>query len=207
MTVPGRHPEAAAALRRTHGAPAGAVVIIHVSRLEAGKGHEPHLRALARLPRIPTWRCWIVGGAQRPAERTFERDLRRLAAELDVADRVAFLGERRDVPDLLRAADIYCQPNTGPEGFGITFVEALAAGLPVVTTAFGGAEEIVDDTCGRLVPPGDEAGLVRVLTDLVADPDLRRRLGGAAPARARQLCDPQAQLRAVYALLIPRATA
>ena len=60
-----------------------------------------------------------------------------------------------DVPRLLAAADIHCQPNISPEPFGIAFIEALAAGLPVVTSAIGGAIEIVDDTCGRLVPASD----------------------------------------------------
>ena len=65
-----------------------------------------------------------------------------------------WLGQRRDVPELLAAADIYCQPNVGAEPFGIVFVEALYTGLPVVTTALGGALEIIDASCGVLVPPG-----------------------------------------------------
>ena len=56
--------------------------------------------------------------------------------------------QRDDVPRLLAAADIFCQPNLGPEPFGIGFVEALSAGLPVITTATGGALEIVDGDCG-----------------------------------------------------------
>ena len=66
-----------------------------------------------------------------------------------------FLGQREDVPRLMAAADVFCQPNTGPEPFGIVLVEALYAGLPVVTSGFGGAAEIVDQTCGVLTAPGD----------------------------------------------------
>src|SRR5207302_1246255 len=96
---------------------------------------------------------------------------------------------------LLAAADIHCQPNTGPEPFGITFIEALYAGLPVVTTGIGGALEIVDGSCGILVEPGDPAALAAALGRLIEDRDLRARLGAAGPARAAALCEPRAQLQ------------
>jgi glycosyltransferase involved in cell wall biosynthesis len=95
---------------------------------------------------------------------------------------------------LLSAADLLCQPNLTPEPFGIAFVEALAAGLPVVASRAGGAAEIVDDSCGLLVPPGDAASLGAALERLVAEPMLRGRLSANAPARARQLSDPVVQL-------------
>jgi glycosyltransferase involved in cell wall biosynthesis len=117
-----------------------------------------------------------------------------LAGRLGVADRVRFAGQREDVPRLLAAADIFCQPNTRPEPFGIAFVEALLAGLPVVTTDLGGAREIVDDSCGVRVPAGDARALAQALRRLMEEPRLRERLGRAGPARARQLCDPARQL-------------
>ena len=70
-----------------------------------------------------------------------------------MGERVAFLGARDDVPDLLAQADIFCQPNQSPEPFGIVFIEALQSGIPVVSSRLGGAAEIVDDTCGILIPP------------------------------------------------------
>ena len=75
-----------------------------------------------------------------------------LVARKGLAERVRFLGERADVPDLLGAADIHCQPNSSPEPFGLAFVEALHAALPVVTSDAGGAREIVTPACGVLVP-------------------------------------------------------
>ena len=113
---------------------------------------------------------------------------------------MTFLGERRDVPALMRAADLHCQPNTAPEPFGLAFVEALHAGLPVVTTAMGGALEIVTPSCGVLVPPGDADALEQALRALVVDPEARARLGSGGPARARELCDPGRQLAALAAL-------
>ncbi len=99
---------------------------------------------------------------------------------------------------MLAAADIHCQPNTGPEAFGIAFVEALYAGLPVVTTAIGGALEVVEDTCGILVAPSSPASLARALSRLIGGDELRRRLGSAGPARARHLCDPAQQLARIH---------
>ena len=124
---------------------------------------------------------------------------------LGIADRVKFLGQRADVPRLMAAADVYCQPNTGPEPFGLVYVEALYAGLPVVASAMGGAIEIVNDTCGVLVPPGDAAAVAEALRVLIANAGRRRGLGEAGPARARQLCDPTRQLTALAEALGSRA--
>ena len=130
-----------------------AVVIIQVSRMEPYKGHSLHLEALARLRSIPSWVCWMVGGVQRAREKNYLRQLHAQAAAAGIDDRIRFLGERRDVQLLLNAADIFCQPNLRGEAFGIVFVEALYNRLPVVSTALGGALEIVDESCGRLVCP------------------------------------------------------
>lgn len=172
-----------------------ATVIVQVSRLEAWKGHAMHLQALSLLRELPGWVCWQVGGAQRPREARYLNEMKKLAADLGLAERVRFLGERTDVPQLLAAADIHCQPNIRPEPFGQTFVEALMAQLPVVTTAFGGAREIVDDSCGCLVPPDDPQSLAMALRRLMTDHGLCKRLGAAGPARAQQLCDVGRQVR------------
>jgi glycosyltransferase involved in cell wall biosynthesis len=173
---------------------ADAVVIIQVSRLESWKGHRAHLEALASMRETPDWMCWIVGGAQRPAEQSYLRDLRRLVHESGIENRVRFLGERTDVPRLLRAADIFCQPNTGPEPFGVVFIEALLAGLSVITTGSGGGLEIVDSSCGILVPPNNTSALTDALRQLVTYPHIRSRISDAGPARAQTLCAPAQQM-------------
>lgn len=186
-----------AAARSELGADPEAVVVIQVSRMEQWKGHRLHLAALARLSGVPGWTCWMVGGAQRPHEARYLEGLRAEAAALGIGSRVNFLGQRGDVARLLAAADIHCQPNTGPEPFGITFVEALYAGLPVVTTSIGGALEIVDGSCGILTEPDDPADLAAALRRLMEDRELRTRLGAAGPARATALCDPCTQIAAL----------
>jgi len=187
-------------VREELGVPQDATVLVQVSRMEAWKGHSLHLEALGRLRGVPGWRCWMVGGAQRPHERVYLARLQRQAEALGLLGRVQFLGHCADLPRLLAAADVHCQPNLGPEPFGLTFVEALAAGLPVVTTALGGAREIVDESCGVLVSPTSEA-LAAALHQLIEDGALRQRLGQAGPSRARALCDPSVRLAELEALL------
>jgi glycosyltransferase involved in cell wall biosynthesis len=183
-----------AALRQEFDTPADATVLIQVSRMEAWKGHAVVVEALARLREQPGWVWWVVGGAQRPEEVAYVNELVAAARRLGIADRVRWLGEQRDVRRLLAAADVHCQANIAPEPFGIAYVEALAAGLPVVTSRSGGAMEIVDESCGVLVPPGDSRALAAALERLIVDRPFRAKLAAAAPARARHLSDPATQL-------------
>jgi glycosyltransferase involved in cell wall biosynthesis len=185
LTAP---PDSRFAIRNALGTPHGAVVVMLAARLETGKGHAQLIDALAALGSL-RWEAWIVGGVQREAEAAYLADLQKRAAETGVAGRVRFLGERTDIAELLAAADVYCQPNVAPDSFGLSFVEALASGLPVITARLGGAPEIVDDTCGILVAPGD-AGQVTAALRAMIDDDVRRgRLAAAGRARARLFCD------------------
>jgi glycosyltransferase involved in cell wall biosynthesis len=183
-----------ARLRAELGAGEGDVVIVQTSRMQEWKGQRLLLEALGRLRQVPGWRAWVAGGAQRPEEETYLAGLKAQAEGLGLTERVSFLGQRSDVPQLLRAADIHCQPNVSAEPFGIAFVEALQAGLPVVTTAMGGPLEIIDYSCGVLVPPRP-APLATELRKLIEHPEVRQRLGAAGPARAAKLCDPSVYLR------------
>ena len=185
---------ARAEVRAEFGTPDGTVVILQASRLERWKGQAAHLTALGLMRDIPGWECWLVGGVQKAGESGFMTELRTAANQAGIADRVRFLGQRADVPRLMAAADVFCQPNIGPEPFGIVFVEALYAGLPVVTSKFGGAVEIVDQTCGVLTEPGDPGAVADARRELIRDPSRRRTLGAEGPRRAGSLCDPARQL-------------
>jgi len=176
------------------------VVIIQASRMERWKGQHLLLEALADLMDLPGWSCWIAGAAQRPREIAYERELRAFVIARGLQSRVRFLGQRGDVATLMRCADIYSQPNLSPEPFGIAFVEAMAANLPVVASASGGTLEIVAD-CGRLVPPGDRAALSRELRRLIGDGAARRELGSRGAARVRTLCGAAQQMAALERLL------
>jgi len=158
-------------------------IVIQVCRMTERKGHTRLLRALAML-KVLRWTCWIVGGPQREIEASYFERVKSLTDELGIADRVRFLGTRSDVPQLLAAADIFCHPNIyPPEPFGIALVEALQAGLPVVTSAMGGPVEIVSEQCGFLVPPEDNAALADALRRLLTEDRLRREMSVSARAR------------------------
>lgn len=188
-------------VRRESDTPLDAVVIVQVSRMESWKGQHVLIQALKRLKHIPEWRCWIVGGAQRPAEEDYARELIQLVESAGMTERIQFLGQRSDVVDLLQAADIFCQPNVGPEPFGIVFVEALYAGLYVATSDFGGGAEIIAPPCGSLTLPGDDVALAASLEEAIADPSRRRAAADAGPERAAALCDPQTQIHRLFEVL------
>jgi glycosyltransferase involved in cell wall biosynthesis len=156
--------------------------LVTVGRLKAPKDTLTFLRALARLDHAP-FRARIVGDG--PERERLEAELRVL--ELDSA--VELLGERNDVSELLSAADVFVLSSRS-EGLPLSIVEAMAAGLPVVAASVGGVPElVVDGETGFLIPPADEAALASALERLVADADLRRRMGAAGRARAEALFD------------------
>lgn len=183
--------------------PQDAVVIVQASRCEPWKGHRLLLEALAALRDVPGWVWWVVGGAQRPHEAAYVAELREHAEQFGIGDRVRWLGQRPDVATLLAAADLYCQANLEPEPFGLAFVEALAAGLPVVSVRQGGVCEIVDESCGVLTPPGEAVALSQTLRHLITTPGARRVLAAVAPGRARQVADPLTQSRRLRDALQP----
>lgn len=129
-----------------------------------------------------------VRGLDMPFELLFAGDgpmrgeVERHAASLGLGNRVRFLGQRLDVPELLALSHVFAL-FTHWEGFPISILEAMRAGLPVVASAVGGVAEAVNDTCGRVIAPGDVAGFRAALAELIASPALREQLGKAARAR------------------------
>lgn len=144
-----------------------------------------HILVLRRLPelveRFPGLRLWILGeGDQR-------RTLAAEAERLGVARNLVLAGFRDDVPDLVCGMDVLAHPAL-MEGFGYVLVEAMAAGLPVVSADTSNLPEIVEEgETGYLLSPADEAGWTDRLGRLLGDRDLADRLGarGAERARAR----------------------
>jgi glycosyltransferase involved in cell wall biosynthesis len=149
--------------------------IIMVARLEAPKDPLTAVAALARLRELD-WRCELIGdGPLRPELETALR-----AARID--DRVDLLGARDDVPERLAAAQIFMLA-TCREGFPLSVLEAMRAGLPVVASDVGGIGEAITLECGALVEPSSAAALATALAPLIRDPELRRRQGAAGRAR------------------------
>jgi glycosyltransferase involved in cell wall biosynthesis len=190
-----------AAIRSENGADADTTVIVQAGRIARHKGHLLHVEALGRIRDLPGWLCWQVGGAQTPNERRYLDEIRSAAARWGIFDKMRFLGWQPDMYRLLAAADVFCQPNTLPEPFGIIFVEALYAGRPVVATALGGAIEIVTKPCGSLVPAGDVDRLAAELAEMIRDPERRQCASAAGPERAAELCEPALQFPRLAAQL------
>ena len=160
--------------------------IVVVSRLVERKGIG---NVIAALPAVPGAELVIAGGPPAASLRSDPeaRRLRQLAQATGVADRVDLRGqvERREVPALLRSADVVvCVPWYEP--FGIVPLEAMACGVPVVASAVGGmTDTVVDGRTGVHVPPRRPDLLGPVLAELLADRDRCRRLGAAGARRAR----------------------
>jgi glycosyltransferase involved in cell wall biosynthesis len=172
-------------------------VILIAARMEAWKGHVDLLHALRQVKSVAPWKLLVAGKPNTPKETAYFESLQKQASDPSLCERVHFLGHRSDVPALMVGADVYCQPNRDPEPFGVVYVEALQAGVPVVTSRWGGAREILDQNTGILVEPGDSGALVRALTEVIENRELRIRLGKAGPARAFELCDPARQMQMI----------
>ncbi len=155
-----------------------------VGRLAPWKGQDVFLRAFAAAFDDSSTRARIVGSALF-GEEDYAADLRVLADELGIADRVTFVGFTADVEDELAGFDVLVHASVVPEPFGQVIVEGMAAGLAVVASDAGGPREIITDGVdGLLVEPGDPYALGRALRRLADDPALRSRLGAAALTRA-----------------------
>lgn len=152
-------------------------VALAVGRLVRRKGFHDLIAAAALLPDV---QVRVAGdGAERAA-------LEAQAAELGLSERVQFLGQRDDVPELLRACDVFVLPSQF-EGHPLAALEAMAAGRAVVATDSGGTREaVLHGETGLLVPPGDAVALADAVRDLVADRARARRMGEAGRARVRQ---------------------
>jgi type III pantothenate kinase len=159
--------------------------LLVVSRLVQRKGVGNVISALEGLPDVE---LVVAGGPDRSqlARDPEARRLAALAAELGVLARVDFRGrvERADLPELFRSADaVVCVPWYEP--FGIVPVEAMACGVPVVASAVGGhLDTVVDGVTGIHVPPRSPERLTEALRTLLAEPELRARMGEAGAERA-----------------------
>lgn len=177
----------------------GAPSLLCVGAVVPRKDHATLLEALAGLTDRP-WRLTIVGNRTRAAAHAAALDA--LVTELGLADRIAFTDELEDaelVP-LWRDADLYVSASAF-EGFGIALAEAVAAGLPVVTTAAGAVPGWLDPRASTVVPVGDVAALRAAIGRVLDDPGRRRSMRDGALAARDALPTSEACVDAVEAAL------
>ena len=152
--------------------------LIMVARFSAQKDHPTLLRALAGID--SPWEIDLVG------DGPLMEQMKSLAAELGIESRIRFLGQRLDVDQLLAQAQVSVLA-TNWEGFPLSILESMRAGLPVIASAVGGIEEaVIDEETGYLVPRGDVIRLRERIEGLLTAPLLRTRMGFSARNRYEQ---------------------
>jgi glycosyltransferase involved in cell wall biosynthesis len=188
VAIPGR-----ASLREQWSVPRGAPLLAIVGRLVPIKDH-PTLFAAMTRDEVRTAHLLVVGDGERRAA------LEAMARDLGLSPRVHFLGWRDDLEAILPELDmvICCSRN---EGTPVAVIEAMAAGVPVLSTDVGGVGDLLTHgETGWLVPAGDPAGLARGIRDLLADPERRGRMVAAARPAALEAHGADGLMRRIEAL-------
>jgi glycosyltransferase involved in cell wall biosynthesis len=166
-------------VRQHYGISHDQTLIVCVGRLKKRKGMRELICAFGRVaPRMPNSRLLIVGSVS-SASRDYADELRRDAKQFGVANAVLFdeTVTFNFMPSVLAAADIVAQPSL-EEGLGLSIIEAMASGKPVLTTDIPGIQEITTEPdVALVVPPDDPPALADALALLLTDEALRRRLG------------------------------
>jgi glycosyltransferase involved in cell wall biosynthesis len=172
------NPDTRAQWRQAHGIEPRATVVTHIGRFAFQKNHALLVEAFAQVRSDAPLYLLLVGGGE------LENAVRAQVAGLGLESRVRFLGVRADVADILRASDVFVLSSRW-EGNPMSVMEAMAAGLPVVSTAVGGVPELVrEGKTGLLVPSEDAGALAQALQALVDDPARRQAMGAAARQHA-----------------------
>lgn len=152
-----------------------APLLLFVARFQPQKDHETLLRAMVNVPGAE---LVLVG------DGPLRKDMEMLCRQLGIDNRVHFLGNRQDVPELIKMADIYVHSSRW-EGFGLAALEAMAGGLPVIASRVPGMEDIVEGT-GLLFEPGDHMQLAGLINRLLRERSFREKLIQAGRERAVQ---------------------
>lgn len=179
--------EGVAMARDEFGFDPGDVVFLCVARFARQKAHEVLIEAFARArerSKVPI-RLLLVGGdpfADGVAEAHVVAEREGVLAD----GTCVFAGIRRDVPRLMASSDVFTMASRW-EGLGLVFLEAMATGLPVLSTNVSAIPEVViDGETGTLVPPDDVDSLAAAMARLAEDPELRARFGAAGEARVKE---------------------
>lgn len=166
-------------IRRSLSLPAEGPMVVHVGRLVREKGQQDLIRALIEHPDLADVTLVLVGGGPRRSE------LEELTNRLDLTSQVYFAGVQSDVVPYLRSADLFCFPSRY-ESQGLALMEAMAVGLPCISTLEGGLRELVKEgRTAHVVNPGNPRNWALAMVQLLNNKDDARRLGERARARVK----------------------
>jgi glycosyltransferase involved in cell wall biosynthesis len=180
------------ALAQLESAEPGTIRVGLLGTTATWKGHEVFLRALSMLPSDLPVRGYFIGDAVYETRNSQYRldDLRQIASQLGLADRVGFTGFVDDPARALRALDIVVHASTRPEPFGLVIAEAMACGRSVIVSRAGGAAEIAGlDKTAMYHDPGDARMLADQIKRLATDERLRRSCGQSGRQTAERWFD------------------
>ncbi len=158
-------------------------VVSIIGRITPLKGHDHFLHAMAKVIRsMPFVRVRIIGDAP-SSKKEYKEGLVLLARRLGILENVDFMGNRRDIPELLASSDVLVLATVTQEAFGRVVIEAQAVGVPVVATKVGGVVDVVEhEKTGLLVLPKDPEGMAAAVMRLIGD----RALGDTMAVEARK---------------------
>ncbi|MFP4499379.1 MAG: glycosyltransferase family 4 protein [Candidatus Hydrogenedentota bacterium] len=161
-----------------------APVVLCAGRLEHWKGQHVLIEAVPAILAAHPEAVVLVAGAAAVNKPGYLTGLQERCAALDIQARVRFLGRREDVPALMAAADVLVLPSVTPEPFGLTVIEAMAAGCPVVATRAGGPlDSVIDGETGLLAAPGAPEDLAEKVNQVLSAPERARAMGAAGRER------------------------
>jgi len=182
-----------------------APLLAQVAQITPWKRQHTAIEALARLREIePSAQLVLVGAVVFASERydnqAYEQELHDLVRRLGLEGAVHFVGQREDVPELMKTVDLTLLPSVN-EPFGTVVVESMAAGTPALVSDDGGMPEFVDDgVSGRVLTTHDPIAWAHAAADLLGDRHALKRMGAEAIRAARRFTDRQyaAQMEAAY---------
>lgn len=192
-------------VRKEFGCTTEQVLVGLVARLDWWKGHKFFLEAMSEVvKRNHNIKGLIIGGL---AELSYDSSIRYLdrlhvmVKSLRLGEKIVFTGHRSDVPCLVAALDVVVHASSTPEPFGLTVIEGMAAGKPVVATAAGGVLDIIEDGVnGLLVPCKDSKAMARAILQILSDRDKAKKMGLVARQRVAEQFTIQHQVTAVQKL-------
>ncbi len=159
------------AARESLGISASAHVVATVGRLTAIKQHHLFLETARLVANSDPAALFLIAG-----DGELRQELERTARDFGLADRVRFLGWRRDLTTIYGASDVFLLTSRN-EGTPVALIESLAAGVPGVSTDVGGVRDVLSPDLGSVAPYDDAAGLAAAVTRLLTDPAARRAIG------------------------------